>query len=348
MASTTTFHVATKKIEVIRETDWTRMDNELKTLLKPIQDKLSLKILTSEEAAVEFSDTLIATLEKFGKDMKPRKGQHRKRPLEKAVSKLRIEKRAARKDIRNNNQKFVTIINVSENSHQEALYRIDEACRSLDLKLNLQKCVSIFINKGKPKKKSFELLEGNTRPISEAPTKFLGKVLGQNKRETLKYSSNHLKEKLLKTIQSINQRPIRGEMKVWLLKNYVMPSLHFHLAVNQVKQTTIQMLEDIIAKTMKKWPRLPRSATRALLHHPAIISSVPQVSLAYNKAKISILSALASTTDPIVEEVNELFKDPKFQTRQGIPKETNGWWLPGGTPRELNPYCLRRVGLNGS
>ena len=53
----------------------------------------------------------------------------------------------------------LTIINVSENSHQEALYRIDEACRSLDLKLNLQKCVSIFINKGKPKKKSFELLE---------------------------------------------------------------------------------------------------------------------------------------------------------------------------------------------
>ena len=75
---------------------------------------------------------------------------------------------------------------------------------------------------------------------------------------------------------------------------------------------------------MKKWLRLPRSATRALRHHPTIISSVPQVSLAYKKAKISILSALASTTDPIVEEVNELFKDPKFQTRQGIPKETNG------------------------
>ena len=69
MASTTTFHV-------IRETDWTRMDHELKTLFKPIQDKLSLTILTSEETAVEFSDTLIATLETFGKDMKPRKGQH--------------------------------------------------------------------------------------------------------------------------------------------------------------------------------------------------------------------------------------------------------------------------------
>ena len=107
-------------------------------------------------------------------------------------------------------------------------------------------------------------------------------------------------------------------------KNYVMPSLHFHLAVNQVKQTTIQMLEDIIAKTMKKWLRLPRSATRALLHHPAIISSVPQVSLAYKKAKISLLSALASTTNPIVDEVNDLFKDSKFQIRQGIPKETNG------------------------
>ena len=75
---------------------------------------------------------------------------------------------------------------------------------------------------------------------------------------------------------------------------------------------------------MKKWLRLPRSATRALLHHPAITSSVPQVSLAYKKAKISLLSALASTTDPIVEEVNKLFKDPKFQIRQGIPKETNG------------------------
>ena len=46
--------------------------------------------------------------------------------------------------------------------------------------------------------------------------------------------------------------------------------------------------------------------------------------LAYKKAKISLLSALASTTNPIVEEANKLFKDPKFQIPQGIPKETNG------------------------
>ena len=127
-------------------------------------------------------------------------------------------------------------------------------------------------------------------------------------------------------------------------------SLHFCLVVNQVKQNTIQTMEDIIAKTMKKWLRLPKSVTSALLHHPAITSSVPQVSLTYKKANISLLSALASTTNPIVEKVNELFKDPKFQIRQGILKETNGQlvvvrWNPKRTKSLLSEESRIQWGL---
>ena len=194
---------------------------------------------------------------------------------------------------------------------------MEEASQSLGLSLKPAKCVSIVLLNGKTKKgASFELTQGKTKAISENPTKFLGKVLGSNQTQTRTNAGAQLKSKVEICIERIAKRPIRGEMKIWILRNYLMPALHFHLAVNPISTSTITTCENI-----KKWLHLPKNATRAIIHHPSLPSSTPTLSNFYMKAKLNYLSAISSSSDKSINELTFLTNDEEFLKRQNIPKK---------------------------
>ena len=71
---------------------------------------------------------------------------------------------------------------------------------------------------------------------------------------------------------------------------------------------------------LKKWLKLPRNATQAILYHPTVLA-VPSTTSCYTKAKVSYMSSILASSNPAIIELNHLIDSPAFLRRQEIPTE---------------------------
>ena len=144
----------------------------------------------------------------------------------------------------------MSVITASKSDHQKALTDIDTACCDLGLRLKPAKCISIVLENGKVQKDSFQLATGNTRSITAGPTKFLGQTLAATESLTKKSANIKLKVTINEGLKQIDDRPIRGEMKVWLLCNHLIPSAHFQL--NGIEDSIKTMYQKVNHQQPKK------------------------------------------------------------------------------------------------
>ena len=84
---------------------------------------------------------------------------------------------------------------------------------------------------------------------------------------------------------------IRGEYKVWILKNFVTSVLHFHTAVERLSLTSVRASQASLLKFVKKWLNLPRNCTPATVFHPDILD-LPFLSHFKESAKLSFILAI--------------------------------------------------------
>ena len=105
---------------------------------------------------------------------------------------------------------------------------------------------------------------------------------------------------------------------MWIYRNYIAPSMFFSLAVNQSTVTCIRKLEDTATKYIKKWLKLPKSATRAILYRPSVLNlpCPPDLKI---KAKLSYLSAIIKSKDPLLSDPFSLLNNNKNRTALDFP-----------------------------
>ena len=82
---------------------------------------------------------------------------------------------------------------------------------------------------------------------------------------------------------------------------FVIEILCFHLGIDAVTPTAISKMESIVTRYLKKWLHLPRSATRVILYYPGICC--PSVSHITGEAKLSLLSCINASSDPMLQEL---------------------------------------------
>ena len=70
-------------------------------------------------------------------------------------------------------------------------------------------------------------------------------------------------EEKVKNIVSVNNR---NEHKMWIYKNYFLPSQRFNLKVYDITKTDLNKLDTLTAKYLKKWCGLPPCATISIFH----------------------------------------------------------------------------------
>ena len=212
------------------------------------------------------------------------------------------------------------LLTTSPSDVKEHQQRIESTARYLGLSLNPTKCVSLTLANGKVIPDcSIPLLNGSTRSILDHPTKFLGQVVTAYPLLTKREASKCLQQKVETALKHTNERPIRGEMKMWIVSHYLLPSLHFHLQVNPISSTLLK-LEQTIRTLLKKWLKLPLNATQAILYHPSVLA-VHAVSSCCTKAKVSYMSSILASSDTAIIELNHLIDSPAFLKRQEIPTE---------------------------
>ena len=196
----------------------------------------------------------------------------------------------------------LTIISSSCDSHQSMLSMIDDKCSSLDLEIRPDKCFSLYLQKGSPKKRCFSIHGSLTTSITSASTKFLGQIVGKSLSTSKRLTNKMLTTTINQALSSIDTSPIRGDFKIWIYRNYLAPSLFFHLAVNNVYSSQIKKLQSKVTRSLKKWLRLPISATLSLLFHPQVLN-LPYLPHSFEKAKLKCLSTISSSLDPTISEL---------------------------------------------
>ena len=73
-------------------------------------------------------------------------------------------------------------------------------------------------------------------------------------------------------------------------------------------------------KFVKSWLGLTRSTSVAVLHHPTILD-IPFLSDFNTKAKLSYLSSVCLSPDPLINEISSIALSNSFMEEHGIPLE---------------------------
>ena len=156
----------------------------------------------------------------------------------------------------------LSIISGSLEEHTETVQTVDQLSREIDLVIRPDKCVTIvFDGKKIIKNHRIELTDGWTRSISEGATKFLGATIATSRQSTASTAKKQLEEKFSLALKSIDSRPIRGEYKVWIFRNYVVPSSRLLLTVDPISDNGIRSIQSTATKFIKRWLKLPTNAT---------------------------------------------------------------------------------------
>ena len=139
--------------------------------------------------------------------------------------------------------------NISE--HHSPLSDLSTYSQNLDLTLRPDKCISVIFDGNKmDHKTTFSSANGSTRNIAEAPTKILGKLIAGSSSLTKQTVATKLDSKIISAMQRLDDRPIRGEFKVWIWKNYLAHSLCFMLMVDAVKESVLVKIQKKVYQEM--------------------------------------------------------------------------------------------------
>ena len=140
-------------------------------------------------------------------------------------------------------------------------------------------------------KEGIQLSSGFSKSITEGGINFLGKLLEVSLSATKAAANEKMTDTLSHLLSAINMLPIRGEYKLWLYHNYI----------DAITKSAITKLENLATRYLKKWLRLPRSATRAILYYPGVCC--PSISQVSQEAKLSLLSCVSATGDPQLQQL---------------------------------------------
>ena len=234
----------------------------------------------------------------------------------------------------------LTIITENPVDHQLVLSFANDKCRDIGLTIRPDKCFSLVTDGKSVTNATFTVGDGHTSNINDHPTAFLGSTVCHNACQTKRTASESFDKLFTSILSRLDRAKIRGEYKVWIYKRYLVPSLHFKLSVNPISTQTIKKANALATKCIKSWLGLTRSTTVAVLHHPDVLG-IPFLKNYSTKAKLSYLSAVMVSKDPVIEEIAILSSSPAFSRDVNIPVSAcNALQLAVGSIKEINRVTL--------
>jgi hypothetical protein len=103
---------------------------------------------------------------------------------------------------------------------------------------------------------------------------FLGSLITSHNKDIDIYE--YIREKFEIALNNIDNSLIRNEYKLRVYTDYLLPSMRFHLTVNDMAKTHLDNIDASVHRYIKKWAGLPRPGTLSFIHMPegANISTV--------------------------------------------------------------------------
>ena len=192
------------------------------------------------------------------------------------------------------------LITTDLRTHRKLISEIHNNINSMGMKLKPSKCRSLSIQAGISKDVPFHISDNRIPSIRDEEQKFLGRLLffSGKSEETFKLVYDTLKDAL----ERIEASLVRSEYKLWILKNYLLPSKRFLLTVHTLPQSHLAKLDTFVDKFTKKWAGLPKSATNVVIHSQEALD-IPSISAVYTEAHNTSHARTRLQGDAIVNEV---------------------------------------------
>jgi len=136
------------------------------------------------------------------------------------------------------------------------------------------KCISLNFNGYRMISSTvFSMADGKTINICDMKcTKFSGRTIGISPTIARKSASTNMKQQIKQFLQRIDNCSVRGEYKIWILKNFVTSVLHLHAAVERLIVSSISSAQSSMLKYVKSWLNLPHNCTAGTVFHSDLIN----------------------------------------------------------------------------
>ena len=116
----------------------------------------------------------------------------------------------------------------------------------MGMRLKPSKCRSYSVSSGQSKDVPFFIGENRVPSIKDEEQKFLGKLLFFANKSTETFSL--IESTLRQSMERIEAACVRNEYKLWMFKEYLLPSKRFLLTVHTLTATQLSKLDTLADK----------------------------------------------------------------------------------------------------
>lgn len=110
--------------------------------------------------------------------------------------------------------------------------------------------------------------------------------------------------------------------------------------VNPISSSAIKKANALATKCVKSWIGLTQSTSVVVLHHLAVLN-IPFLESYSIAAKLSYLSAVSVSDNPLIKEIAFLHSSSAFQKEAGITlATTSALLLANKSPSDINKMTL--------
>ena len=90
--------------------------------------------------------------------------------------------------------------------------------------------------------------------------------------------------------------------------------------VQLLKKESVRKIQGKVTKSIKSWLNLPKCSTLSSIFHPEVLN-LPFLPHYQKSAKLSLVSSVETSEDPLVKECVALLFNPEFIARNQFPSE---------------------------
>ena len=239
------------------------------------------------------------------------------------------------------------LITGNKKTHQRITNALSTYTTSMGLKLKPSKCKSLSISSGKLDTNTEFHVYGqsiSTLGKSDDQFKFLGSLIST-------HNTDYLKEIFDKGLRNLDASLARPEYKLQIYVKYLLPSMRYHLTVNDLCQTRLKEIDALTNRYIKKWSGLAHPATLAVLHMPQCLD-IPTVSDLYFECHSLAHAQIRSKSDTKVNKCldSKIDREQKWTRKKSVVTVSEEIWETAknegtneGKKKQVKHACKQRV-----
>ena len=166
-----------------------------------------------------------------------------------------------------NSRLFMDDITTTTETMVQTSYLLEKLIKKLNwggLYEKVPKCRALVIIKGEVSSRKIEINGKVIQPIQEQPVKYVGKWYNASLNE--KQQIEAVVQGVKTDLKKVEKCRLPGRYKAWMVQHMLLPRLMWPLSIYNVPMTTVEMIQKLITKALKRWLGLPTKLSTACFY----------------------------------------------------------------------------------